>query len=488
MSLLATLHRRTGSASALAPTGVAVPPGATGATALSPRERRVLAVAIMASVVVFLDASIVNIANASISASLHGGLVLQQWDSDSYTLTLAAFILTAGALSDALGRVTIMKLGVAGFGLASLLCAAAPSAGVLVAARAAQGLAGALLVPSSLALIASTFRGPAQARAIGRWSAATSGSFVVGPLLGGVLVDSLGWRAVFAVNVIPVLITLRLLRRIAEPTVAVGRRRVDIAGSVLAVLGLGGLVFGLIQTGHASMSGGLSIAALAVGVLGLVGFVLREARAANPMLPLRLFRSRNFCFGNLASVLVWGALYLGVFIVPTFLQQVAGYSASAAGAATAPMTVIGVFVAASVGRLAARFGPKWFVATGPLLAAAGYAWLALSSRPISYWSDLLPAVVLVGLGISFTSTPVTAAVLSAVTGEQAGIASAVNNAVTRVAGLVTIAVVGLVTGSTLDYPGFHRVVLVVAALMVAGAAVAAVGLRNRPAGVAAPSA
>jgi EmrB/QacA subfamily drug resistance transporter len=459
---------------------------AAGPTPLSSRERRVLAVAIMASIVVFLDASIVNIANASISASLHGGLVLQQWNSDAYTLTLAAFILTAGALSDTLGRVTIMKLGVVGFCVASLLCAASPTAGVLVAARAAQGLAGALLVPSSLALIASTFRGPAQARAIGRWSAATSASFVVGPLLGGVLVDSLGWRAVFAINVIPVLITVLLLRRVEEPVVAAGKRRVDLVGSVLGVVGLGGLVFGLIQAGHTSMRG-LSITALVVGALGLVGFVCWEARASAPMLPLGLFRSRNFWAGNVASFLIWGALYLGVFILPTFLQPVAGYSATAAGAATAPMTVIGVFVAAFVGRLAARFGPKWLVATGPLVAAAGYVWLAVASRPISYWSDLLPAVVLVGLGISFTSTPITAAVLSAVTGEQAGIASAVNNAVTRVAGLVTVAVVGLVTGSTLSYPSFHRVVLVVAALMVVGAAVAAVGLRNRTADLATPA-
>jgi EmrB/QacA subfamily drug resistance transporter len=451
---------------------------ATVVTTPSRGNGRVLAVAIMASVVVFLDASIVNVANASVSASLHAGLALQQWNSDAYTLALAAFILTAGALSDTLGRTTIMKLGVSGFGIASLLCAAAPSAGVLVAARAAQGLAGALLVPSSLALIASTFRGPAQARAIGTWSAATSAAFVVGPLLGGVLVDSLGWRAVFAVNVVPILITLWFLKRVNEPAATGARARIDVVGAALGIIGLGGLVFGLIQAGHTSIPEGLSIAALVVGVLGLVGFLRWEARTPAPMLPLGLFRSRNFWAGNLASFLIWGALYLGVFIVPTFLQQAAGYSATAAGAATAPMTVIGVFVAASVGRLVARFGPKWFVATGPLVAAAGYVWLALAPQPISYWSSLLPAVVLVGLGISFTSTPVTAAVLSAVTAEQAGIASAVNNAVTRVAGLVTVAVVGLVIGSTLNYPSFHRVVLTVAALMVIGAGVAAVGLRN----------
>ncbi|MCS5717733.1 DHA2 family efflux MFS transporter permease subunit [Herbiconiux sp. CPCC 205763] len=439
--------------------------------------RLVIVVAVLASTVAFLDGTIVNVALPQIANELGGGLPVQQWVIDSYTLTLAAFILTAGALSDTFGRVTVLRVGLFAFGATSIACALAPDSTSLIVLRALQGLAGALLVPSSLALIASAFRGAAQTRAIGLWSAWTSAAFIGGPVLGGVLVDTVGWRWVFGVNVLPVVVTLVFLALLRKEQTSRGGK-VDIVGAVLGALGLGGAVFALIEQGQLGWTHPLIIVSALIGVAALAGFVVWEKRSPHPMMPLAMFRVRNFWVGNLTTFLVWGVLWLGVFIVPVFLQQVAGYSGSIAGLATAPMTVISLVISGAVGTLAGRWGPRWFVAIGPVIAAAGYLWMTSVSDPVNIWTSIVPGVLLVGTGIAITSTPVTSTVLNAIPAAEAGIASAVNNAVARVAGLIAIAMVGTITGGVLDYDAFRRVVVFVAVVMVIGAGVAAFGIRN----------
>ncbi|MFE3271102.1 MFS transporter [Streptomyces sp. NPDC059215] len=442
------------------------------------QESTVLAVAILASFVVFLDGSIVNVAVSGIGKDLGGGLSLQQWVVDSYTLSLAAFILLAGGLYDTYGRAAVLRAGLIGFGVASLGCAIAPDGTSLVIFRGFQGLAGALLIPGSLALIASTFRGAAQARAIGRWSAWTSASFIAGPMLGGVFVDTLGWRWVFGINVVPVAVTLLVLQRLKPTVNSTSTARVDLVGALTGVLGLGGIVFALIEQERLGWSNPLVLSSVLVGGIAVVVFLLWESRVQAPMMPLNLFRNRVFWTGNLATFLIWGPLYLGVFIIPVFLQQVVGYSATAAGAATAPMTIISIAVSSTVGSLAGKHGPRWFVTAGPVIAAIGYLWMATVHSPLNIWMQILPGIMLVGFGIATTSTPLTTSVLSSVGAAQAGIGSAVNNAVSRVAGLVAVALLGMITGGTLDYAGFRRVVAVVALFMLLGAGVAAFGMRG----------
>ncbi|GAA4266006.1 MFS transporter [Frondihabitans peucedani] len=426
----------------------------------------------------FLDGTIVNVALPQLLLQFGGGLAFQQWVVDGYTLTVAAFILIAGALSDSLGRLTILRIGLIGFGVTSLLCAVSPTGELLIAFRAAQGLAGALLVPSSLALLASKYRGPVQTRAIGLWSAWTSAAFIAGPPLGGLLVDTVGWRWVFGINLPVVAVTLLAASRLHLPSTEARGRKIDVLGAFLAAAGLGGLVFALIEQGRLGWGDPFVLTFGAIGIAALTAYVLWERKATSPMMPLDLFRARNFSVGNATTFLVWGALWLGVFIVPVFLQQVAGFSGLVAGLATAPMTVISLLISSRVGTLAGRFGPRWFIAVGPLIAAAGYLWMLTVREPVNIWLGVIPGVLLAGTGIAITSTPISSAVLSAINAEQAGIGSAVNNAVARVAGLVAIAIVGSITGARLDLAGFHRVVIVVAIIMIAGAVLSGTLLRN----------
>jgi len=445
----------------------------------------VLAVAILASFVAFLDGSVVNVALPAISDELAGpldsgldALALQQWVVDAYLVTLGALILLAGSLSDVHGRKRILLVGLAGFGVTSLACALAPTGVFLVAARALQGISGALLVPSSLAIIIATFSGAAQAKAIGSWTAWTSVAGLAGPLVGGIFVDALSWRWVFAINVLPIAVTLWLLRGVPRGTTVEGRH-IDGVGAVLATVGLAGSVFGLIELGARGWGSVLVWPPVVVGVASLVAFVVWERRDPDPMLPLSLFSVRNFAVGNVSTFVVYGALGLVSFAMSIFLQQVAGYSAFQAGLAQLPSTVVMIGLSTRFGALAGRLGPRWFMAVGPLVAAVGMLTLLRTDADARYVSQVLPGVVLLGLGLSITVAPLTAAILGAVPTEDAGIGSAVNNAVARVAGLVTVACAGIVVGSTFDVGGFHRAMVLCAVLLVLGGVVSGVGITNR---------
>ncbi|GAA4380974.1 MFS transporter [Paeniglutamicibacter cryotolerans] len=438
----------------------------------------VLWVAVLASFVAFLDGSIVNVALPAIARGLGGGIVIQQWVLDGYLLSLGSLILVAGSLSDAFGRVRILRIGLLLFGVASLLCAAAPTGLFLVLARMLQGAAAALLVPSSLALITSAFNDQARSKAIGLWTAWTGTAFVAGPLLGGLLVDTASWRLVFAVNVLPIATTLFLLARLNDPRPPTTRPRVDLAGALLAAVGLAGPVFALIMQGSAGWGSQLVLAPLAGGLACFAAFIWWESRAPEPMMPLGLFRSRNFAIGNLSTAAIYAGISLGLFIIPVFLQEAGGLSAIAAGLATLPMTIMSLALSAYFGTLSGRFGPRLFMAAGPMIGAVGFLLMLSTSTPVDYWWQLLPGVVVFGLGLSITVAPLTSAVLGSITPAQAGIGSAINNAVARVAGLLSIASAGLIVGSVLDDGAFHRVLVATAALLIAGGVISALGIRN----------
>lgn len=421
---------------------------------MSKQQRLVLAVSILASFVAFLDGAIVNVALPAIQRELGGGLATQQWIVDAYLLTLGSLILVAGSLSDLWGRKKVLTLGLVGFGVASVLCALAPSSAALVAFRALQGVAGALLVPSSLALIISTFSGTAQAKAVGTWTAWTGISFIIGPLLGGVLVDAASWRWIFAINVLPIAVTLYLLRGVKTATAPAKKAPVDIVGALLCALGLGGPVFALIEQPHYGWLSPLIYLPLIIGTLLFVGFLIYEARAARPMLPLGIFHNRNFSVGNVATLGIYAGLSVATFLIVVFLQQVGGYSALASGMAILPVTIIMFVLSPRFGAWSGRRGPRLFMGLGPLIAGAGFLMMLRLGADVNYWTQLFPAILVFGLGLSVTVAPLTAAILGDVPKEQAGIASAVNNAVARVAGLLAIAAVGAVValqfGHTLD--------------------------------------
>ena len=451
-------------------------------------QRHVLVVAILASFVAFLDGSIVNVALPAIVDELGGGIALQQWVVDAYLLTLGALILLAGSLSDALGRTRILFIGLIWFGITSLACAIAPTGELLIAARALQGAAGALLVPSSLAIIISTFDGPAQGRAIGTWTAWTGTATIIGPLLGGILVDASSWRFIFAINVLPILVTLVLLRRIPASVVPETRSRVDVVGAVLGAVGLGGPVFALIEQPRLGFAHPAVWLSLVVGVASFVAFLWWERRTPHPMLPLSVFRYRNFSMGNIATAFIYGALSLGFFILAIYLQQVAGFSATLAGFATLPPTLVMLLLSSRIGSLAGRIGPRLFMTVGPIVGGVGFLLLLTTSDPVQYWWQVFPGILVFGLGLAITVAPLTSAILGSPPPAQAGIASAVNNAVSRVAGLVAIACVGFIVGAQLDLAGLHRALVVTAVLLIVGGIVSWFGIRNpaAPADVPAP--
>ncbi|TFB56537.1 MFS transporter [Cryobacterium sp. TMT2-17-1] len=442
------------------------------------KEHRVLIVAILASFVAFLDGSIVTVALPAISREFGGGLVLQQWAVDGYLLSLGALILVAGSLSDTFGRVRVLRIGLVWFGITSLACAVAPWGSALVLARVLQGVAAALLVPSSLALITSTFSGAAQARAIGAWTGWTGIAGIMGPVLGGILVDTLSWRLIFGLNVIPIMVTLVLLAGLDEPVRTRPAAPIDAWGAGLAALGLGGPVFALIEQGRLGWASPVVFVPLVVGLLAFAGFLWWEARAPHPMMPLSLFKIRNFGVGNIATVGFYAALGLGFFVFTLYLQQVGGFSATVTGFAGIPATAMLLLFATLFGTLAGRYGPRAFMTVGPMVAGAGFLLLLGAVPPIALWSQVVPAVVVIGLGLAITVAPLTSAVLGSIRPEQAGIGSAINNAVARVAGLVAVALAGTIIGTTLDVPGFQRVMVVVAGLMFAGGLASWLGIRT----------
>lgn len=445
----------------------------------SHKQHVVLAVAILASFIAFLDGSVVNVALPSITRDLGGGLPAQQWVVDAYLLALGSVILLAGSLSDAFGRKRVLLWGIIGFAAASVGCALAPDPGLLILARGVQGLAGALLVPSSLALILSAFSGGQQARAIGTWTAFTSVASIAGPLLGGVLVDTLSWRWVFAVNLVPIAATLLLLHWLDDDAQLASQAHIDVAGAALGVVGLGLPVFALIEGPHLGWRSVPIIAALALGATAIAAFLLWERHSKQPMLPLTIFRARNFSVGNAATALVYGGLTVGTFAFALFLQQSAGYSATLAGFAMAPSSLLLIALSAPIGKLTRTLGPRTLMTIGPVVAGAGFALMLRISDQPGYWSDVLPAVLVFGLGMAVTVAPLTATILGAVDARRSGIASAVNNAVSRVAGLVAVALAGTLGGTgAVDSFWFHRLALVAAVLVTAGGLLSGIGIRG----------
>ncbi|RDH75260.1 MFS transporter [Mycolicibacterium moriokaense] len=448
-----------------------------------------IAVAILASFVAFLDGSVVNLALPAIARDLGGGLTLQQWVVDGYLLTLGALILVAGAISDAFGRLVVLRLGLVVFAVSSLLCAAAPTGWVLIAARCLQGVGAAFLVPSSLAMINARFSGAQQARAIGTWTAWTGTAFVIGPLLGGVLVDALNWRWIFGVNIAPLAVTLYLTARLPrEESRAASPARIDVVGAVLTGVGLTGTVYALIEQQRLGPLHPAVVGSLLVGLGCLAVFPWWEHRTPNPMMPLHIFAARNFAVGNLATVFLYAAVSLGTLMLALFLQEAAGLSAAQAGFATLPIPVLSFFLARWFGTLAGRHGPRLYMAAGPLVAAAGFVLMTGVREPFDIWTQLMGGLVVFGLGLSMTVSPLTSAILAAVDPAQSGIGSAINNAISRIAGLIAIAFTGVIVGlgqssdgsgvGSMDFAGFRHGAYVVAALLAVAGLISWVGIRN----------
>ena len=442
------------------------------------QQRLVLIIAVLASFVAFLDSSVINVALPAIRNDLGGGLATQQWVVDAYLITLSSLILLAGSLSDVYGRIVVLRVGLIAFGVASLLIAVSPSAEFMIILRGVQGIAGALLVPSSLALIISTFRDAAQSKAIGLWTAWTSASFLAGPILGGLFVDFLSWRWVFVINVIPIGIALWMLFVLKQKDVREEGVRIDYVGAVLGVMGLGGPVFALIEQGNLGWGSPAIFVPFGVGIVALIAFVLWERRVTNPMLPLGIFATRNFAWGNVSTVFVYAALSLGGFIVVVFLQQVAEFPATLAALAFLPVSLGNVFLSGVFGTLSGKYGPRFFMTVGPILGGIGYLLFLSMDKDVNYWTDVLPGVIVFSVGLSMTVAPLTAAILGSIPAAQAGIGSAVNNAVSRVAGLVATAMIGVIIAGTLDVAGFHRVIIVTAVLLFLGGIVSFVGIRT----------
>ena len=405
-------------------------------------QRITLLAAISGSAVAGVDATVVNVALPAIAEDLGGGLAAQQWVVNAYLLTLGSLILIGGSLGDLFGEKRIFMVGVAGFGVVSVLCAVAPTIEVLVLGRALQGAFGALLTPGSLALIVAAFPPDQRGAAIGSWTAWSGIAFVIGPLVGGQLVDALDWRAIFAINVPFVLVTLALATRIEVGTTRRPGAKVDVVGAVLCALGLAGPVLALIEQPARGWGDPLVWGAGLGGLALLACFVLWEARSSHPMLDLGLFRRRNFAVGNLLTFAMYAGLGVVFFLLVLFLQQVAGWDALEAGIATVPTSIVMFVLSRRFGALADRIGPRPLMGFGPLVAAAGMLWLAMLPSDPDYLTDLLPPLLVFSLGLSMTVAPLTAAVLADADEGNAGIASAVNNAIARVAALLATAAIG----------------------------------------------
>ena len=505
------------------------------------RRRWILIAAVLGSGIVFLDSTVINVALPRIGRDLPriflGVLEGQSYIYNAYLLTLCALLILAGALTDVYGRKRMFTLGLAGFGVTSVLCGLAPNMELLVLFRILQGAAGAFLVPGSLALITANFEGEAQGRAFGVWAGASGATTILGPFLGGFLVDAISWRAAFFINVPLIAVALwATYVHVPESRDEEASHHFDWVGAVIVGLAVGGLTFGTIFGAQRNWQGALGFIGLAVGVVFTAVLPFWMARAPHPLIPLTLFKSRNFSVTNISTLLIYGALYVMGYYVGLFQQGTLGWTAAAAGLGFVPGALFLIFGSSRFGALASRYGPRWFMAVGPVIMALGVLWyvrlpstsaawnLQLSNPsslipPLSYFTDFLPAGILFGIGIMVTVAPLTTAVMTSVPSHTAGLASAINNAISRVGPQLAGAVIFiLITNSfystlaarqpgldvtspsfrqqvsplnpsgipalnamvrTASTDALHLAMLVVAGLLLVGALVNAVGIQNR---------
>jgi EmrB/QacA subfamily drug resistance transporter len=449
--------------------------------------RWVLLATVLGSGMAMLDATVVTIALPAIGADLGGGLQTLQWVMNGYTLTLAAFLLLGGSLGDVLGRRRVFVLGALGFAAASLVCALAPSAPLLAGARLLQGLAGALLTPGSLAIISASFSGDDRAAAVGAWSGFGGLAGAVGPFLGGYLIDALSWRWIFLLNLpLAAAVVAVSMRHVPESRDVDAPGGIDAAGATLGAGALAALTYGLIDAG-ANGATPVVISCLVVAALAGVGFVLVERRSVHPMLPLQLFQSPRFTGTNVVTLVVYAAVSATFFLLVLQLQLVSGFTPLTSGAALLPITALSLAGSARVGAAAARLGPRPFMTVGPVVAAAGLLLTLRIGPGAEWWSHVLPAVLVFGTGLTVTVAPLTAAVLMSAPTNRAGVASGVNNAVARTAGLLAVAVLPLAAGLDDDSyrnpllfdRGFQRGMLFAALLLVCGGVLSALLVGGR---------
>jgi EmrB/QacA subfamily drug resistance transporter len=460
--------------------------GDTGIRFDSAKGRWVLAGTVLGSGIVSLDATVVNVALPRLGDSLHTDFAGLQWVVNGYTLTLAALILVGGALGDRLGRRRVFIVGIAWFAGASLLCGIAPNVGFLVAARMLQGIGGALLTPGSLAIIQSSFHPADRARAIGAWSGFGGITTAIGPFAGGYLVDAASWRWIFLVNLpLSAFVIWVAIRHIPESRSPEDAGPLDVPGVLLGAIGLALTTWGLIDR---SWVLGLT------GLAGLVAFVIVEWRKRHPMLPLGIFRSRQFSAANLSTLFVYAGLAMVFFMLGLVLQDALGYSPIEAGASMFPTTLIMLVFSARSGALAQRIGPRWPMTLGPMIIAAGMLLMTRVEPGAHYATGVLPGIVVFAAGLALTVAPLTATVLAAADAEHSGIASGVNNAVARVGGLLAVAAVPLIAGfdpakavapSTL-VSGFHTALIGAAVLTAIGGVVSFAAIRSNTLAVATP--
>lgn len=459
-----------------------------GGGASPPREvefdsrpgRWVVAVAVLGSGLAFLDGTVVNVALPAIGEDLDATTADLQWILNGYLLTLSALILLGGSLGDRYGRRRIFSLGVAWFTLASALCALAPSSEALVAGRLLQGIGGALLTPGSLAMIEASFVPGDRARAIGAWSGLGGVAAAIGPVLGGWLVEAISWRAIFLINLpIGLFVVAMASRHVPETRDPTAGGRLDIPGALLAAVGLGGATYALIQAPEDGFGPAVAVAAVA-GALALVAFIAVERRSSNPMMPLSMFSNRQFSAANLVTFAVYAALGGVFFLLVAYLQISVGYSPIAAGAASLPVTVLMLLLSARAGALAQRIGARLPLTIGPLVIAAGMLLMLRIEPGGTYLGDVLPSVIVFGVGLTLVVAPVTATVLAAADARRSGIASGINNAVARVAGLLAVALLPVIAGlGGEDFydpaameDGFRTSMIAAAALSVVGGVIA----------------
>jgi EmrB/QacA subfamily drug resistance transporter len=418
---------------------------------MTPSRRWTLAATILGSSLTFIDVTVVNVALPALQAGLHATIIDVQWVIEAYALFLGALILVGGSMGDQFGRKRVYLIGVVSFTAASILCGVANTPLLLIVGRALQGIGAAFLVPGSLAIISATFDGAERGRAIGTWSAFSAITTAIGPVTGGWLIEHVSWRAAFFLNVPIALIVIALSLTFIEESRDPSRTsQIDWLGAALAVVGLGGVVFGLLEWPARGATDPLVVGAAAAGVVALALLFAVERRARNPMLPLDLFRSRPFALANLLTLLLYAAVGVVMFLVPMNLIQVQGYTPTQAGAALLPWVFIMFALSRWSGGLVARVGTRLPLTLGPGIAGIGlllYAWTGIGG---SYWTTFFPAIVVAGLGMAITVAPLTTTVMGAAETGHAGAASGVNNAVSRIAGLLAVAVFGVVLVRTFD--------------------------------------